>query len=96
VGVGTVAVPGVTIGRWDEDAAVTDGTVAVPAVTPAGVACILRDAQARLPAPQRVRLMRRNVGKPSTPCDGSDRHVLGEVESMSQAGRPRQVRAADP
>jgi hypothetical protein len=46
--VGTVAVPGVTIGRWDEDAAVTDGTVAVPAVTPGGVACILRDAQARL------------------------------------------------
>jgi hypothetical protein len=44
--VGTVAVPGVTTGRRDEDAGVTNGTVAVPVDTRAGFACILRDAQA--------------------------------------------------
>jgi hypothetical protein len=44
--VGTVAVPGVTTGRRDEDAAVTNGTVAVPVDTRAGFAWILRDAQA--------------------------------------------------
>jgi hypothetical protein len=31
--VGTVAVPGVTIGRQDEDAGVTHGTVAGPGIT---------------------------------------------------------------
>jgi hypothetical protein len=41
-----MAVPGVTIGRRDEGDDVTDGTVVVPMVTRAGVAWILRDAQA--------------------------------------------------
>jgi hypothetical protein len=46
VRIGTVAVPGVTTGSRDEGAGVTNGTVAVPGVTRAGVAWILRDAQA--------------------------------------------------
>jgi hypothetical protein len=45
-----MAVPGVTIGWWAEDAVVTNGTVAVPCVTHAGVAWIQRDAQTRLSA----------------------------------------------
>jgi hypothetical protein len=57
VRVGTVAVPDVTIGRWDEAAVVTKGTVAVPGVTRAGVRWILRDGQARLDS--RVRLAAR-------------------------------------
>jgi hypothetical protein len=43
-----VAVPGVAIGRRDQDAGVTNGTVAVPVVTRVGFAWILRDAQALL------------------------------------------------
>jgi hypothetical protein len=48
VRVGTVAVPGVTTGRHDEDTVVTNGTMAVPGVTRAGITWILRDARARL------------------------------------------------
>jgi hypothetical protein len=55
VRVGTVTVPGVTTGRHDEGTVVTDGTMAVPDVTRAGVAWILRDVQARIHRASRAR-----------------------------------------